>query len=648
VWQIVLDLDALSRTECTPWVWRGSRALPRSRDAFSQNGKSVTRALISLSKDIEDEGVGVIVREFDLLSCQFVRGDEAFSISRTANSRMTYQTRDLVYVATDFGDGTLTHAGYPRTIREWTRGSDINEAPVLFEGEHSDIAVEGYISDQRCRGGHVYEVLTRIIGPRSSRHWVRKVKYEQRVSEGDLSLSTISRLGELKEMQVPESSEIEFVGNVLVVKLRSDWSPDNETNFKRGSILYVNTHKFLKYGPADRVYHVLFEPKEFVKCDDYIVTKEFLILSITETLKSKLEFYKLEKDSNKLRLVYFDKMCQTRSVNIRAVDPCFGDKFWYSTSGFIEPSALWLADASKVDRVDKKHIQKNDIEVYLDTKLKSLSTLFDASNLIVRQVMATSKDGTKVPYFIISNEEISKERRNPTLLCAYGPFNTWLSPTYAASPGIAWMERGGVYVEAIIRGGGEFGDEWRESGSKEKLGNAIGDYIAVAEDLIASKICSSKTLAIRGGAGGALVVANAYVRRPELFAAVSCSCPIVDLKRMKSMGCPRHWITALGDPDSGDWENFLERFSPFHNIDAAVKKYPPILFTTIEKELSAHPGHSRKMVKKLWNEGLGKKWPAFYFESQSTSPCPDSKQYALVTTLSYDFLYKKVAKSAIC
>jgi prolyl oligopeptidase len=592
--------------------------------------------------------MGVIVREFDLLSCEFVRDNEAFSIFRAANTRINYKMRDLIYVGSDFGDGTLTHAGYPRTIREWKRGTDINEAPIIFEGEHSDIAVAAYITDQRHRGGNVYEVLTRIIGPHASKHWVRKVKYEQYLNDGDTLLSTFGSMGEFKEMQVPESSEIDFVGNVLLILLRSDWSPQKETNFKRGSMIYVNTHKFLKYGPQDRIYHLLFEPREYVKCDDYIITKEFLILSIMDTLKSKLEFYKLEKDSNKLRLVFIDKTPRTRSVNIRAVDPNCGDKFWFSTCGFTEPNALWLADASKIDCIDKKHIQITDTEVYLERKLKSLPTHFDASNLIVRQDLATSKDGTKVPYFIVFNEEISRDKRNPTLLYANGPINSCLSPAYAASPFLAWIDRGGVYVEAFVRGSGEFGDEWRKSGTRENLGNAIDDFVAVAEDLIASKICSPKTLAIRGGSGGALVIANAYVSRPDLFAAVSCTSPIVDLKRMKSMGCPKHWIAALGDPESGDWENFLKRFSPFHNIDGAVKRYPPILFTTFDKEITGHPGHSRKMVKKLWNEGLGKKWPAFYYECQSisTSPSPDAKQYALVTTLSYDFLYKKVTRSA--
>jgi prolyl oligopeptidase len=641
---MVLDLDELSRTECIPWLWRGSQVLPRSRDPLSENGKRVTRVLIYLSKDIGEKGVGVVVREFDLLSCQFVRDEGTFSISRAANTRITYKTRDLVYLASDFGEGTLTHAGYPRTIREWKRGTAIHEAPVVFEGDYSDTAVAAYVSDQRHRGGNVYEVLTRIIRPRALKHWVRKVKYEKWLSEGDPSLSKFNDLGEFKEMPVPESSEIDFVGNILVITLRSDWSPDKETKFKRGSIVYVNTHKFLKYGPEERIYHVLFEPKQYVLCDDYITTKEFLILSITDSMKSKLEFYKLEKDSNKLRLVFMEKESRTRSVSLRAVDPHFGDKFWFSTCGFTEPSALWLADASKIDCIDKKHIQNTD--VYLDRKLKSLSMHFDASNLTVRQDMATSKDGTKVPYFVIFNDEISRDKRNPTLLYAHGPFSSCASPTYAASPGLAWIERGGVYVEAFVRGGGEFGEEWRESGNRENLGNAIDDFIAVAEDLIASKICSSKSLAIRGGSGGALIVANAYVWRPDLFAAVSCTSSIVDLKRLKSMCCPKEWIAMLGDPESEDWENFLKRFSPFHNINTDVQKYPPILFTTIEKEPTGHPGHSRKMVKKLWNEGLGKKWPAFYYESQSTSPYPDSKQYALVTTLSYDFLYKKVACSA--
>ncbi|KAG7338760.1 serine protease, S9A family peptidase [Nitzschia inconspicua] len=634
-WKTVLDLDALSKTENTPWLWRGSRVLPRGRDPLSENQRNVTRVLICLSIDGNENETGVVVREFDLLSCEFVQEKESFSMLQPANTRINYRTRDTVYVGSDFGEGSLTIHGFPRTIRLWQRGTDLKDATIIFEGESSDITVAAYINDQRPMGGNIFEVRTRIIGPRVSKHWVKKIKYEQ-------LLNATSGTSDFKELQVPSDAEIDFVGNVLLVTLRSDWSPEKETKFKKGSLIYVNSHKFLKYGPADRIYHVLFEPKGLAVCNDFIVTKQFLILSISECFKLRLEFYKLEKDGNKLRLVYKDEMPEPRTINLRAVDPCDGDKFWLTTSSFTEPQTLWLADASQILTSKSERILKTGTETYIEKKLKSLSSHFDSSNVIVTTNVAKSKDGTAVPYFTIFKKEISGGKRNPTLLQGFGTLNNGLSPSYAALPGLAWIELGGVYVETYIRGA-RLGDDCQAF--RDDIQNAINDFLAVAEDLVSSKVCNPKTLAIRGGSEGSLVVTNAYIRRPDLFAAVSSHSSLIDLKRMAVLGCSdqsnSHLLAKAG---SKEWEKCFKEFSPFHNIDRSKKKYPPVLFTTTEIGSTEHPGHSRKMVKKLWNEGLGRKWPAFYFESSQRSATLQ-EQYAFVTILSYEFLFKKVARS---
>jgi prolyl oligopeptidase len=356
----------------------------------------------------------------------------------------------------------LTDAGFPRTIREWVRGTEIQEAPVVFEGEKSDIAVSAYINDQRIRGGGIYEVRTRALTLSTTKYFVRKVKYEHLLADDDPKRDGLGEPSSFKQVKVPLDSEIDFVGNLLMITLRSEWKPEAGKIFTAGSIVYVNAHKFIKYGPADRIYHVLFEPTERIAGENYTVTQRYLILSIIDNVKSRLEFYRLEKDANKLRLVGTDRVPQIRAINVRAVDPYDGDEFWLTTTGYTEPSTLWLADASKVENEDKKTVRKVNPDSYMVKKLKQLSKQFDATDLEVFQKFAVSKDGTEIPYFMMMKKDTQFHKKNPTLLYGYGGFEVTLGPHYVAATGLAWLERGGVYVEANIRGGGEFGPSWHQ------------------------------------------------------------------------------------------------------------------------------------------------------------------------------------------
>lgn len=454
-WTTVLDIDELARKEGTPWVWRGSRVLPRARDPLSLGGKRVTRALISLSRGESD---AVVTREFDLASSSFVT-QNAFNLPE-AKSRANYKSRDVLLVASDFGPGSLTQAGYPRTIREWRRGTELTNAPVVFEGKKSDIAVSAYIDDQRVRGGGIYEVRTRTLSANATKYWVRKIKYEHLLADDDPLRGNVGDVPDFKELFVPEDCEIDFVGNLLLITLRSNWTPEEGKLYNQGSIIYVNSHKFIKYGPKERIYHELFKPSERVACENYCVTKKFLILSVLENIKSRLEFYKLEKDANKFRMVGADKNSQIRAVNVRSVDPYDGDDFWLTTSGYLEPIALSLGDASLMDSQDKKILRKTGSEGYIKKKLKALKSQFDSKDMEVVQYFALSKDGTKIPYFVVMKKGTILDKMNPTLLYGYGGFEVILGPHYVAPTGIAWLERGGVYVEANIRGGGEFGPSW--------------------------------------------------------------------------------------------------------------------------------------------------------------------------------------------
>jgi prolyl oligopeptidase len=457
-WTTVLDVDELAQKESQPWVWRGSRVLPRARDPMSEDGKRATRALLSLSKGAASETV--VVREFDLLKSAFVTTD-GFVLPE-GKSRACYRSRDVLLVGGDFGPDSLTNSGYPRTIREWVRGTDIRDAPVVFEGEKGDMAVSSYIDDQRLRGGGIFEVRTRALAPNNSKCWVRKIKPEHLLPSNDSQRLAAGDPGSFKEVETPGDAEVDFIGNLLMITLRSDWSPESGKKFRAGSLIYVNSHKFVKYGPKDRIYHVLFQPEDRVTCENYCATKNFLIVSVMDNLKSKLEFYRFEKDANKLRLVGMDKNGHVRSVNVRSVDPYEGDEFWLSTTGYTEATTLYLGDAAKMDTDDKKKIRKTGSEGYIVRKLKALPEQFDSSGIEVIQKSVASKDGTEIPYFMIMKSGASASKRNVTLLYGYGGFEVSLGPQYIAPTGIAWLERGGVYVEANIRGGGEFGPNWHQ------------------------------------------------------------------------------------------------------------------------------------------------------------------------------------------
>ena len=478
-WMTVLDIDELSRKDNVQYVWKGSRVLPRARDPKSQNGKRVTRALISLSKQqgssssTTKDPNNVVLREFDLLSCGFVANNELpFVIPDESKTRACYKSRDILLIGSDYkfppskGDA-LTDAGYPRTIREWVRGTSVEDAPIVFEGEKSDITVFSYIDDQRIRGGGIYEVRTRVMSLNRNIHYVRKIKYEHLLVDDDPKREEAAPgLGdppEFKQIHVPSDADVDFVGNLLMITLRSDWKPEAGKVFRAGSLIYVNAHKFIKYGPKDRIYHVLFEPTATKCLENYTSTQKFVILSIIDNaVQSKLEFYKLQKDANKLRIVGCDKQSIIRSVNVRAVDPYENDKFWFTTTSYIEPTALWLGDASKVDTDDKRTLRRVSPDVYQMKKLKQLPSHFDSSNLMVIQKFASSLDGTKVPYCMIMKKDTVLNKKNPTLLYGYGGFEVSLGPNYLSAVGCAWLERSGVYVEANIRGGGEFGPTWHE------------------------------------------------------------------------------------------------------------------------------------------------------------------------------------------
>jgi prolyl oligopeptidase len=490
VWETLLDVDQLAEEDGISWVWKGSTPLPRARDSVG-NQKRVTRALVKLSRGGSD---AVHVKEFDLTTNEFVP-DDPFHVPE-AKTRVSYKSRDVLLVGTDFGPDSLTDSGYPRTVREWVRGTDLNDAPVVFEGDKKDVSVGMYVSDERVWGGGILEVRFRSLTFYTSKYWVRKLLPEHLLAPNDPARAgVVPEPPEFLELNIQEDADMSFLGNLMLISLRSDWTPavDGGKTYKKGSLIYTNVDEFLDKGSAGVEYHVLFEPTDRTAYEYYTATKNYLILSTMDNVKSKLDFYKIGDGGTTLTLVEgASAQPRIRDCSVRPVDPYAGsDEFWFTTNDYVTPSTLFLSDSSKANG--------DGPDSFILEQIKSLPAQYDTGGLTVDQRFAASKDGTQIPYFIVHKKDMALEGKNPALLYGYGGFEVSLGPHYIASTGLAWLERGGVYVEANIRGGGEFGPSWHQAALKENRHKAYEDFIAVAEDLIATGICKPETLAIRGG-----------------------------------------------------------------------------------------------------------------------------------------------------
>lgn len=469
--------------------------------------------------------------------------------------------------------------------------------------------------DERIWGGQLWQVHSRSITFYTSQYFMAKLTEQDTLAPHERT--TEAKELDFVELQIPQDADMDLLGNLLIISLRSDWdipsSTDDSTqqearHFKSGSVIYCDLETFLYEGPeAIQEYQTLFAPTERTAFEYFTCTQHHLIVASMDNVKSKLEFYKIttEGATTSLTFVGGDPEPQIRSSSVRPVDANDSDAFWFTTSDYITPSTLCWADAGEVS-------QQND---YVVESVKSLPPQFKADGLVIEQHMATSKDGTSIPYFMVRPKDLEMNGKNPTLLYGYGGFEISLGPHYIATSGLAWLERGGVYVEANIRGGGEFGPGWHQSALKEKRQACYDDFIAVAEDLIAKGICTPKTLAARGGSNGGLLMGNMYTMRPDLFGAIHCAVPLLDMKRYHTLLAGASWMAEYGDPDTDDWDNFLYKYSPYHNIDASVESYPPMLVTTSTRDDRVHPAHARKMVQKLWDLGKDKDWPVYYYEN---------------------------------
>ena len=573
-WETVLDIDALSRNEGVKWSFKGATFLY----------PDFNLSMVSLSRG---GGDAVEIREFDLQSKQFV--DNGYFVPE-AKGDAYWIDRNKLVVSSDFGEGSLTTSGYPRMAKVWMRGTSLSEAKTIFSGEKTDVGVFGVVQNTPERQ---YVSVIRLITFYSSHVFVQ---------EGE----------KLIKLDIPEDANYKgFFKNQLLIELKSDWNVNGEV-YKQGCLLGIDYKSYLN---GDRDFKIIFFPEERTSLLSMCSTRNHLILNKLNNINGELCYCSMNKGDWTCEKV--DTPGHGRLSIISADD--LSDRYFYTYENFLKPRTLYLADnvSGKI------------------TGVKSLPHFFNSDRFESKQFEAISTDSVRIPYFIVYSKTTEMDGSNPTLLYGYGGFEISMRPYYCSEVGAAWLENGGIYVLSNIRGGGEFGPQWHQAALKEKRQIAFDDFISVAEDLIQRDITSPEHLGISGYSNGGLLVGVAYTQRPDLYKAVICGVPLLDMKRYNKLLAGASWMAEYGDPDVPEEWEYIKKYSPYHNL-VESKKYPKVLFTTTTRDDRVHPGHARKMAAKMESQ----RHDFFYFENTEGGHGAGvtNEQRALMKTIEFTYL----------
>jgi prolyl oligopeptidase len=579
-WETVLDLDALARSEGENWVWAGVSFL-------EPHG---TRCLVSLSRGGGDAHV---VREFDVAARAFVDG--GFTVPE-AKTSVGWIDADTLFVATDVGPDSMTASGYPRVVKAWRRGTPLDEATLVYAAQPDDLSASAWADPTP---GHARQFVLRQIDFYTS----------------DLFLRDADD-GRLTPIAKPADANAFALRDQLIVELRSDWTIDGRT-WPQGALLAIGFDRFMA---GARDFDVLFEPSATTSLDGIAATRTALFVTILDNVKNRVVEWHRAGGGWRRRDVAVPGM---GALHVSAVDEYDSDQVFLTVTDFLTPSSLYLMDAGSDAR----------------TLLKSMPAFFDAAPYAVSQYTAHSPDGTSVPYFVVMRKDVPLDGTHPTLLYGYGGFEVSLTPFYSGVTGEAWLAQGGVYVLANIRGGGEFGPRWHQAALKENRQNAFDDFLAVAEDLVRRGITQPRHLGIMGGSNGGLLVGAALTQRPELFGAVACQVPLLDMRRYHELLAGASWIGEYGDPDEPDEWAYLARYSPYHNVDPD-RHYPRVLFTTSTRDDRVHPAHARKMAARMRDQGHD----VLYWENTEGghAGAANNEQTATMWALTYAFMLSQL------
>lgn len=580
-WDVILDLDQLAKQESENWVWRRAVTLAPDHEL----------ALVYLSRGGKDASV---MREFNMKTRSFVK--DGFSLPE-AKGGGDWKNKDTLYVSTDFGPGTMTDSGYPRQIKTWKRGTPLSAATLVLEAKTSDMCV--YTIDQRD-GDRTHFFHSIRKGFYASHNWYSHPS------------------GKLVRLPMPENSEFwgVFKGK-LFFELKSDLD-----GFKTGSIVFMPLSSLDKGEEARKDLKAVFVPtdKKFIQM--LTPTANHLLLTVSDDILSKVEkitFGDADTFTAEPVELGHNGMASVTSTENES------DRFLVQYVDFLTPSSVYIGDAGKKD---------NSLKI-----LSKSPERFAANGLKTERFEAISRDGTRIPYFVVSRKDLKLDGKNPTLLYGYGGFQAPRQPSYLNFIGKVWVERGGVYVVANLRGGGEFGPQWHQSVLKENRYKVYEDNIAIAEDLIDQGYTSPQHLGISGRSNGGLLTGATFTTRPDLFNAVIIGVPLLDMLRYHKLLAGASWMDEYGDPEDPKMREAILKYSPYQRLRVDAK-YPEVLIMTSTKDDRVHPGHARKMVARMKEQGH----KVFYYENMEGGHAGSAniEQSILWNSLEYTYLWEKL------
>ncbi len=586
VWRTILDLDAVSKAENRNWVWKGVTCLqPEER-----------LCLVELSDGGKD---AVTVREFDAQTGQFATGG---FVSPEAKQDVTWLDANTVLIGTDWGPGTISHSGYPYIVKRWTRGAPLASAQELYRGKPEDVSVSAAVL--RDPDGNVAAILIE-----------RGVSFFE--TEHYLYMGESAGGPAFRKLDLPLKSTIQGLADgELVVTLEQTWEG---TVFKEGDLISLNLAALKRPGGSGPPPGLVLRPAANQAIDTVATTKNHLIVALYQDVKGALFSYDYSGSGWKSRrLLLPDDV----SVDISSAADR-DDKILITTANYLTPTTQYLIDAASGQ----------------SRLLRALPARFDASKDVVQQFWATSKDGTHVPYFVVHRADMKSDGSSPTLLYAYGGFQISETPAYSGTIGKLWLEHGGVYVVANIRGGGEFGPRWHNAGLKANRQKVFDDFYAVSEDLIRRGITSPRRLGIMGGSNGGLLMGVALTQRPELYHAIVIQVPLFDMLNYTRLGAGASWVGEYGDPDIPAERANLEKWSPYQNLKAG-QPYPEVYIDTSTKDDRVHPAHARKAAARLKQLG----YPFLYYENidGGHSAAANLNENARRSALEFTYLAQKL------
>jgi prolyl oligopeptidase len=577
-WQTVLDVDALAAAEGRNWVYHGGIALP-PEDRL---------CLIGLSDGGKDASEW---REFDAAVPGFVT--DGFVLPE-GKQNATWLDDDTLLVGRDWGPGTMTASGYPFILKRLRRGMPLDQAEELFRGTPEDVSVHTSVlrdPDGTVRG---------IIATRALNFF-----------ESEFHLLT--EAGPVRLDLPLKSSPRDFVSGQLIVSLEEAWA-----GFPSGALVSLDLDACVA-DPANLQPTLILAagPRETI--EGVASTRSHLLVTIYRNVRGSALAYRFDSGIWQSTPLPLPENASVQVISTSERD----ERAFIDVAGFLAPNTLYLADLATA----------------MAAPVKSLPPRFDPAIATVEQFDATSADGTAVPYFLIHPKDMRFDGTAPTLLYGYGGFQVSMTPAYLGALGKLWLERGGVYVVANIRGGGEFGPAWHQAALKEHRQRAYDDFIAVAEDLIRRKITAPRRLGVMGGSNGGLLMGVMLTQRPELFRAIVCQVPLLDMLRYHKLLAGASWIAEYGDPDIPEEAAFLKRISPYHNLREGVA-YPEPFFVTSTKDDRVHPGHARKMAAKMASMGL----PFLYYENidGGHAAAANLKERARRNALEFTYLFQKL------